>query len=146
MAVVVICVRLPKRLTITCHVNRVPTQHISQDNAYPIGPSLMFYKIFLDRDVARHFEGYDAFAIVEWDVVVAHLSSFQRLYQAAFHGSEEFWMKGSTLTGAEFHGTAGISDMWHVLGHLNGNAICESWHCSCRLSEKFTRFEDIGFI
>lgn len=85
----------------------------------------MFYNMFLDRDTARALEGYHALAILEWDVVVAHPSSFDRLYKAAFFSAEEFWVKGSTLAGKEFHDTAGVSDMWHILGHLNGNAICE---------------------
>ena len=86
----------------------------------------MFYNMFLDRAVARALQGYDALAIVEWDVVVAHPTSFDRLYKAAFFSSEEFWVKGSTLAGKEFHETAGLSEMRHILGHLNGNAICES--------------------
>lgn len=88
----------------------------------------MFYKIFLDPAIARSFGGYDALAILEWDVVVAHPTSFERLYKAAFFSAEDFWVKGSTLTGAEFHETAVVSEMWHILGHLNGNAICESLH------------------
>ena len=99
----------------------------AQDNFYPKGPSVMFYKMFLDDDVARSFAGYAALAILEWDVVVAHSTSFERLYKAAFMASEEFWVKGSTLTGAEFHGTSVVSEMWHILGHLNGNAICKPW-------------------
>eukprot|EP00903_Cladosiphon_okamuranus_P019502 g17934.t1 len=94
-----------------------------EDNVYPKGPSVMFYKMYLDADVARSFETYDALAIIEWDVVVAHPTSFERLYKAAFFTSEHFWVKGSTLSGAEFHETAGVSEMWHILGHLNGNAI-----------------------
>lgn len=89
----------------------------------------MFYNMFLDRDVAHALEGYDALAVLEWDIVVAHAESFDRLYKAAFFSTEEFWMKGSTLAGREFHDTAVVSDMWHILGHLNGNAICESWRC-----------------
>lgn len=89
----------------------------------------MFYNMFLDRGVARALEGYDALAVLEWDILVAHSESFDRLYKAAFFSTEEFWMKGSTLAGREFHATAGVSEMWHVLGHLNGNAICESWCC-----------------
>ena len=96
-----------------------------QDNFYPKGPSVMFYKIFLDSSIARSFGGYHALAILEWDVVVAHPTSFERLYRAAFFSAEDFWVKGSTLTGAEFHETAVVSEMWHILGHLNGNAICE---------------------
>eukprot|EP00903_Cladosiphon_okamuranus_P017929 g16497.t1 len=94
-----------------------------KDDYYPKGPSVMFYKMYLDDDVIRSFEDYAALAILEWDVVVAHPTSFERLYKAAFFTSEHFWVKGSTLKGAEFHDTAGVSQMWHILGHLNGNAI-----------------------
>lgn len=89
----------------------------------------MFYNMFLDRGIASDLEGYDILAILEWDIVVAHPESFDRLYKAAFFCTEGFWMKGSTLAGREFHDTAGVSEMWHILGHLNGNAICES-RCS----------------
>lgn len=97
-----------------------------KENVYPIGPSAQFFKMFLEPSVRKHFTEYDALAIIEWDVVIAHDSSFQRLYEAAFSTSEPFWMKGSTLVGTEFHDTSALSDMWHVLGHLNGNAICET--------------------
>eukprot|EP00903_Cladosiphon_okamuranus_P008190 g7887.t1 len=94
-----------------------------KENVYPKGPSVMFYKMFLDDKVIRALKGYDVFSIVEWDVVVAHPTSFEMLYKAACFSPEEFWMKGSTLAGSEFHDTAGVSEMWHILGHLNGNAI-----------------------
>ncbi|CAM9442866.1 unnamed protein product [Ectocarpus sp. 4 AP-2014] len=95
---------------------------LPKDNVYPKGASVMFYKMFLDAEVAHFLEEYDALAVMEWDVLVAHSTSFSRLYDAAFN-SEPFWVKGSTLGGTEFHQTAHIRDMWHILGHLNGNAI-----------------------
>lgn len=87
---------------------------------------MQFYKLFLDEDVSSRIAEYDVLAVLEWDVVVAHADSFERLYISAFLATEPFWVKGSTLTGTEFHGTASVSSMWHVLGHLNGNAICEA--------------------
>ncbi|CAN0034630.1 unnamed protein product, partial [Scytosiphon promiscuus] len=96
---------------------------LPEENVYPKGASVQFYKLFLDDDVAGSVAEYDALAIIEWDVVVAHPESFVRLYDAAFSSMEPFWVKGSTLAGTEFHGTANVPNMWHVLGHLNGNAI-----------------------
>ncbi|CAM9176020.1 unnamed protein product, partial [Ectocarpus sp. 8 AP-2014] len=104
------------------HTKIIGGDIIPEDNVYPKGASLMFYKLFLDEDVAGSLEEYDALAVIEWDVLVAHSTSFSRLYEAAF-SSEPFWVKGSTLVGTEFHQTAKLRDMWHVLGHLNGNAI-----------------------
>lgn len=92
---------------------------------YPKGSSVMFYKLYLDSHVVASLAEYDALAIVEWDIIVAHSSSFSRLYEAAFFSSEWFWVKGSTLSGTEFHQTATLTKMWHILGHLNGNAICK---------------------
>lgn len=66
---------------------------------YPIGPSVQFYNIFLREEVSAQLDEYDAIAIIEWDVVVAHESSFHRLHEAAFANSEPFWIKGSTLAG-----------------------------------------------
>ena len=79
--------------------------------------------MFLDENVRPHFSEYDAISIIEWDVMVAHDTSFEHLYHAAFGGGEPFWVKGSVLAGASFHKSAIESDMWHVLGHINGNAI-----------------------
>lgn len=48
---------------------------------YPRGPSSQFYKLFLDPEVSKEFELYDALAIIESDVAVAHEKSFERLYK-----------------------------------------------------------------
>lgn len=79
--------------------------------------------MYLEDSVKVHFASYDAVAIIEWDVLVAHERSFEELYHATFHGVEPFWVKGSTLAGTNFHGTAALTGLWHVLGHINGNAI-----------------------
>lgn len=94
-----------------------------QDNVYPKGPSVQFYKLFLDEEVRKHFAEYAALAIIEWDVLVARESSFEQLYYSTFSGTEPFWVKGSVLGGTSFHDMAAMADMWHVMGHINGNAI-----------------------
>ena len=43
-----------------------------QENVYPKGASVQFYKLYLDPSVRRHVTEYDALAIIEWDVLVAH--------------------------------------------------------------------------
>ena len=95
----------------------------SQEDVYPKGPSVMFFKMFLDEGVHADLSEYDALAIVEWDVLVASDRSFEELHHAAFRGNEDFWVKGSNLGGTNFHSTAQASEMWNVLGHINGNAI-----------------------
>ncbi|CAM9729877.1 unnamed protein product [Scytosiphon promiscuus] len=94
-----------------------------EENVYPKGPSVQFYKLFLDETIRSQMSSFGAIAIIEWDVLVAHDRSFERLHHAAFDAVEPFWVKGSTLAGTNFHGTAAITDHWHVLGHINGNAI-----------------------
>eukprot|EP00903_Cladosiphon_okamuranus_P008109 g7816.t1 len=94
-----------------------------KDDVYPKAPSIMFYKMFLDEDVRPHLVEYNAFAIIEWDVLVATDRSFEELYVAAFQVNEEFWVKGSNLEGTSFHSSAEMTGMWQVLGHINGNAI-----------------------
>ncbi|CBJ28689.1 hypothetical protein Esi_0117_0079 [Ectocarpus siliculosus] len=94
-----------------------------EDDIYPKGPSVMFYKMFLDENVRSSLSEYDALSIVEWDVLVASDNSFEELYHAAFRVNEEFWVKGSNLEGTSFHSSAEASEMWQVLGHINGNAI-----------------------
>lgn len=64
---------------------------------YSKGPSIQFYKILLDDNVRVHFEEYAVFAIIEWDVLVAHESSFAQLYKMAFAGGDPYWVKGSVL-------------------------------------------------
>ena len=83
----------------------------------------MFYKMFLDEGVRANLSEYDALAIIEWDVLVATDKSFEELYHAAFRVNEDFWVKGSNLEGTNFHSTSTYNDMWHVMGHINGNAI-----------------------
>lgn len=85
-----------------------------QENVYPKGPSVQFYKLFLDEGIRAQLVSFDALAIIEWDVLVAHDQSFDKLYRAAFDAVEPFWVKGSTLTGTNFHGTAAITDHWKV--------------------------------
>lgn len=94
-----------------------------QENVYPKGPSVQFYKMFLDEEVRPQLSAYDALAIIEWDVHVVSDNSFEQLYLSAFGGTEDFWVKGSTVAGTTFHDIAAYTDMWHVLGHINGNAI-----------------------
>ena len=79
--------------------------------------------MFLDEDVRSHLAEYDALAIVEWDMLVAADRSFEELYKAAFASGSDFWVKGSNVGGTTFHATAEVQEMWHVLGHINGNAI-----------------------
>ena len=97
----------------------------AQENVYPRGASTQFYKLYLDPRLREQVQEYDFLALIEWDVHVAHHSSFSRLYEAAAFSTEPFWMKGSTLNGAEFHATASITELRLILGHLNGNAICK---------------------
>eukprot|EP00903_Cladosiphon_okamuranus_P019226 g17680.t1 len=108
-----------------------------EEDVYPKGPSVQFYKMFTDEAVKASLEEYDALAIIEWDVLVASDRSFAELYRAAFNNAEDFWLyraafnnaedfwvKGSNLEGTNFHtAMAESSDMWHVMGHINGNAI-----------------------
>lgn len=63
---------------------------------YPQGPSVQFYKMYLDENVRKHLKEYEVLAIIEWDVLVAHETSFEQLYYSAFQG-EPFWVKGSVL-------------------------------------------------
>ncbi|CAM9604376.1 unnamed protein product [Scytosiphon promiscuus] len=94
-----------------------------EENVYPKGASVQFYKLYLDPKVRAQLMDYHALAIIEWDVIVAHDTSFQKLYAAAFGGIEPFWIKGSTLEGVNFHETVVLPESRHVLGHINGNAI-----------------------
>ncbi|CAM9579400.1 unnamed protein product [Ectocarpus fasciculatus] len=103
---------------------RIVYAHLSEeDDLYPKGPSVMFYNMFLDENVRSSLSEYDALSIIEWDVLVASDNSFEELYHAAFRVNEEFWVKGSNLEGTSFHSSAEASEMWQVLGHINGNAI-----------------------
>lgn len=75
---------------------------------------MQFYKLFLDEPIRQQLKSFGAIAIIEWDVLVAHDRSFEKLHHAAFDAVEPFWVKGSTLAGTNFHGTAAITDHWKV--------------------------------
>lgn len=49
-----------------------PFSKQKKENVYPDGASVQFYKIYLDDTVKAQFAAYDVFAIIEWDVLVAH--------------------------------------------------------------------------
>lgn len=87
---------------------------MKQENSYPKGPSVQFYKLFLDEAIKAQVSSFGMIAIIEWDVLVAHDQSFEKLHRAAFDSVEPFWVKGSTLAGTNFHGTAAITDHWKV--------------------------------
>lgn len=57
-----------------------------QENVYPKGPSIQFYKLFLDTEVSKQLEMYDALAIIESDVTIAHESSFEQLFKVGSNG------------------------------------------------------------
>ena len=68
-----------------------------------------------------HFVEYDALAILDWDIIIAHEESFERLYSTAFTAKEPFWIKGSRYAGTSDDGAAmNIRDSHN---HLDGNAI-----------------------
>lgn len=45
---------------------------VFQENVYPKGASVQFYKMYLDDEVSKQLAIYDALAVIEWDVLVAH--------------------------------------------------------------------------
>ncbi len=94
-------------------IDKLPSNR-TQENVYPKGPSVQFYKLFLEKAIRDQVKSYEAIAIIEWDVLVAHDQSFEKLHHAAFNAVEPFWVKGSTLAGTNFHGTAAITDHWKV--------------------------------
>ena len=92
-----------------------------QDNPDQDVRSAQFYKLFLAPDVRAHFVEYDALAILEWDLIIAHEESFERLYSTAFTSKEPFWIKGSHRAGASDEGV--VMKIWDFQNHLDGNAI-----------------------
>lgn len=60
------------RCSDACYASAALHRAAPQENVYPKGPSVQFYKMFLDEDVRRQFAEYDALAVIEWDVIVAH--------------------------------------------------------------------------
>lgn len=49
-------------------------RYLFQENVYPKGASVQFYKMYLDEKVSKQLKKYDALAVIEWDVLVAHES------------------------------------------------------------------------
>ncbi|CBJ32724.1 expressed unknown protein [Ectocarpus siliculosus] len=103
---------------------RLVLAHASdKDNERPEIASIQFYKLYLDSTIRRQFADYDAFAVMEWNVIVAHDRSFEELYTAAFGGVEPFWVKGSALVSGSSHETVVRPENRTTVGHINGNAI-----------------------
>ena len=93
-----------------------------QETSSPNTKNELFYKLFVEPDIRGHFAGYDALAIVDWDTIIAHETSFERLYRTAFTAGEPFWVKGSRVGGT--YSDIGTSPgTWQTLEHLDGNAI-----------------------
>lgn len=97
---------------------------LEEEKAYPKRRSVQFYKMFLATHVSTHLSEYDALAYIECELHSYHQNTLEQLYEAAFGGVEEFWVKGSTLRDMAYseNGTD-RGDVWHVVGHINGNAI-----------------------
>ncbi|CAM9930909.1 unnamed protein product [Ectocarpus sp. 6 AP-2014] len=103
---------------------RLVLAHASdKDNERPEIASIQFYKLYLDSTIRRQFADYDALAVMEWNVIVAHDRSFEELYTAAFGGVEPFWVKGSALVSGSSHETVVRPENRTTVGHINGNAI-----------------------
>lgn len=62
-----------------CFALDVSLSLAAQENVYPKGASVQFYKLYLDPSVRRHVTEYDALAIIEWDVLVAHNTRYASL-------------------------------------------------------------------
>lgn len=93
-----------------------------QDNPDQDVRSEQFYKLFLSPDIRAHFVEYDALAILDWDIIIVHEESFERLYSTAFTANEPFWVKGSRHAGTSSSDRAAL-DIRYTLNHLDGNAI-----------------------
>ncbi|CAM9264062.1 unnamed protein product [Choristocarpus tenellus] len=130
-----------KRSSVSCFKSTkiIYARLTEEEMVYPKGPSTQFYKMFLDEEVKGQLSSYDVLSLIEWDVIVAHDTSFERLYSAAFYNDEAFWVKGSTLDGDNFHDTAVLADSWHVVGHLNGNAIYNNTDPTFKTYLNYTR-------
>lgn len=91
-----------------------------QDNVYPKGASVQFYKLFLDGDVASSVAEYDALAVIEWDVIVAHPESctMQSSTRPSHSGSRGARLQESNIM---------TRRAWLACGMFSGvNAICEA--------------------
>ena len=47
---------------------------VAQEDVYPKGASVQFYKMFLDEGIRMQLSEYQVLALIEWDVIVAHES------------------------------------------------------------------------
>lgn len=95
---------------------------LPEEDIYPLGPTLQFYKMYLDEKVSMQFAEYGVFALLEWDVTLLDPNAFEILWRSAYV-SDTYWMKGATLKGDTFHESAKYTKYWSMLGHINGNAL-----------------------
>jgi len=94
-----------------------------EENVYPVAPSIMFYKLFLNKNLKTSLEHYTHLFLIELDIKVVKPNSFELLFELLQTSSRDFWIMGSSLLGNNFHKTSHNIKNWKMLNHINGNAV-----------------------
>lgn len=91
-------------------------------DAYPAGPSFMFFDIFTAAHLQNFRASYSYMFWMEWDVTPIKPYWLDRLAASCQQGSQ-FWIKGSMLQGTHLDAAALAQQNWDWLPHINGNAL-----------------------
>lgn len=90
-------------------------------DAYPAGPSNMFFGMFLDAELAPQLARYSHMFWMEWDVTPIRPHWVDCLLSNTQGG--RFWVKGSMLQGGQLDAVAEHSSNWDWIAHINGNGL-----------------------
>jgi len=92
----------------------------SEEDYYPVGINLMFFRLVAGMTHAHELEGFRTMFWMEPDVKPIKPYWLDALVRES-NTDDDFWIKGSVYLGDSFDGSAGND--WTLTGHINGNAL-----------------------
>ena len=93
-----------------------------EEDAYPAGPSNMFFKPFLDVSLHQQFRDSTHMFWMEHDVYPLRSGWLDALLAESARG--DFWVSGSVYLGDGLdNAVAANPENWNWVGHINGNAL-----------------------
>jgi hypothetical protein len=93
----------------------------SEEDVYPAGPSVMFFRVYTDPVIKAQLSPYRAMFWMELDTFPVKPLWIDKLYTESLVG--DFWMRGSIYFGPAFDETVKAAVNWDWVGHINGNAL-----------------------
>lgn len=93
-----------------------------EEDIYPAGPSVMFFRVYTDPAIKAQLKHYGAMFWMETDTFPIKPLWVDKLY-AESRVHDDFWVRGSIYLGPAFDETVKTPANWDWVGHINGNAL-----------------------